>query len=377
MKIHAQRVLLPEGFAYDRTITVENGRITGITAGGQGDVTCHTAVPGLIDEHVHGGLGADVMNGTPEQLLAWLRFLLQNGVTQVLAGVYTSPVETIRHALANLRTVMDMQRLGAGGALLTGVHLEGPFISMDALGAMQGEYVLPPTVENYRMLTEGYEDMIRLVTLSPETTGAGTLIDELNRQGIPVIAGHTAATAEEGRAAFEAGVRGVCHFFNASTPIHHRKPGILTEALLDDRVYCECICDFVHVHPSAVRLIWKNKGAARMIVVSDAVSTTGLPDGVYEDNGIQVRVSHGESRTLDGHLNGGGSTAIEEVRNLISIGIPEADAFVMASATPARHLRVEGGAIQPGARAEIVCLDEENRVLCTVLGARVEKGGRA
>ena len=159
MKIHAQRVLLPEGFAYDRTITVENGRITGITAGGQGDVTCHTAVPGLIDEHVHGGLGADVMNGTPEQLLAWLRFLLQNGVTQVLAGVYTSPVETIRHALANLRTVMDMQRLGAGGALLTGVHLEGPFISMDALGAMQGEYVLPPTVENYRMLTEGYEDM--------------------------------------------------------------------------------------------------------------------------------------------------------------------------------------------------------------------------
>ena len=114
-----------------------------------------------------------------------------------------------------------------------------------------------------------------------------------------------------------------------------------------------------------------------MIVVSDAVSTTGLPDGVYEDNGIQVRVSHGESRTLDGHLNGGGSTAIEEVRNLISIGIPEADAFAMASATPARHLRVEGGAIQPGARAEIVCLDEENRVLCTVLGARVEKGGRA
>lgn len=372
MKITASRVLTPEGFLPNRTIHIENGVVMGVGPREENaDLTCHTCVPGLIDQHVHGGYGADVMASDAEKILNWLRFLLKNGITQVLAGVYTFPIPVMRKAMQVMRDVMDLQSQGAGGARLTGIHLEGPFISHDALGAMDDRYVLAPTIENYEELTRGFEDIIRLITLAPEAN-ADELIGYLTKRGVPILAGHTKATVEEGVHAFEIGVGGICHFFNASTPIHHRKPGILTEGLLNKNIYCECIADFVHVHPKAVELIYRMKGADRMILVSDDVSTTGLPDGEYiEENGTHVIVKNGESRTTDGALNGGSSLSLQDVRNMISIGVPEADAFKMASQTPAAFLRIQGGKIAAGARAEILCLDEHNMPLCTILGSEV------
>lgn len=374
MKITARRVLLPDGFAYDRTVLVENGLIQSIVPAEDGDITCDTLVPGLIDQHLHGGFGADVMHSGPDKLLDWLRFLQRNGCAQLLGGVYTYPVPDMRKALETVRTVMQLQAQGAGGARMTGVHLEGPFISRRAPGAMLVDCILAPTVENWKRVTEGYEDIIRMVTLAPEEPGAEGLIRYLKDKGIAISAGHTAATAEEGRQAFQSGVNCITHFFNASTPIHHRAPGILTEALLDDQVYCECICDFVHVHPSAVQLIHRCKGAARMIIVSDAVFTTGLPDGEYPaGDGITV-VKDGVSRTPKGALTGGGSVQLQEIKNLISVGIPEEDAFRMASRTPAEFLRIPGGRIIPGARAELLCLDQALKPVCTVIGDDITKG---
>ena len=150
MKITARRVLLPEGFAENRTILVRGGVVRGIIPAVAGDVECDTAVPGLIDPHVHGGFSADVMHSGPEPLLEWLRFLQRNGNTQILAGVYTCPVPVMRAALENVREVMRMQAEGAGGTRLTGVHLEGPFISTKAPGAMLTECILAPTPENWR-----------------------------------------------------------------------------------------------------------------------------------------------------------------------------------------------------------------------------------
>ncbi|MBE5776611.1 MAG: hypothetical protein E7326_03820 [Clostridiales bacterium] len=371
MKICARYLLTPEGFLRDRTVHIQDGVITGIGPAVQdADVTCHTCVPGLIDQHVHGGYGADLMASDADKILNWLRFLLKNGVTQVLAGIYTFPIPVMRKAMQVVREVMNLQSEGAGGAMLTGIHLEGPFISHGALGAMDDRYVLAPTVDNYKALSEGFEDIIRLITIAPEED-ADELIGYLTKKGVPILAGHTAATVEEGVHAFELGVGGVCHFFNASTPIHHRKPGILTEGLLNRNVYCECIADFVHVHPKAVELIYRMKGADRMILVSDAVSTTGLPDGEYiEENGTRVIVKNGESRTPEGNLNGGSSLSLQDVRNMIKIGVPRADAFHMASKTPASFLRIAGGRIIPGARAEILCLDENDMPICTVLGTQ-------
>lgn len=374
MKISAKRVLTPEGFLFDKVIHVENGMITGIGAPESADIVCDTAVPGFIDEHLHGGFGADVMHSDEETLLKWLEFLAQNGTTQVLSGVYTAPVPVMRKALETAKNVMEMQKNGAKGARLTGIHLEGPFISKNAPGAMDIDSVIEPTIENYHAIADGYEDIIRLITIAPENEGAHELAEYLAAKGIAVLAGHTAATAEEGEEAFRHGFGGICHFFNASTPIRHRAPGILTEALLEDPVYTECICDFVHVNRQAVKLIYKVKGADRMIVVSDAVSTTGLPDGIYGEGKDATVVKNGESRTLSGNLNGGGCVQLGEIRNLISAGIPEADAYKMASETPAGFLRMPGGRLIPGAKAEIVCLKADGGVSCTVIGNDVYEG---
>lgn len=374
MKITARRVLLPEGFAENRTILIMDGIIRGIVPAIQGDIECDTAVPGLIDQHLHGGFGADVMHSDAEKLLSWLRFLQRSGNTQILAGIYTCPIPVMRAALENVRIAMQRQAEGAGGSILAGVHLEGPFLSPKAPGAMLTDCMLEPTVENWKRLTEGYEDIIRLVTVAPEIPGAHALIRYLASRGIAVSAGHTAATAEEGREAFPEGAGCITHFFNASTPVHHRQPGILTEALLEDRIYCECICDFVHVHPSAVRLIHRCKGPARMIVISDAIFTTGLPDGEYVTEQERIVVREGISRTPEGSLAGGGSVQLKCVRNLISTGIPEADAFQMASRTPAAFLHISGGRIVPGVRAEVLCLSEMLQPLYTIIGTSCLKG---
>ena len=360
MKISADRVLTPTGFLENRTIHLENGRVAGVGPREAGDVVCAVAVPGLIDQHTHGGFGADVMETTPERMLEWLRFLAARGVTQALAGVYTAPIKQMRAALETARQVMRLQRGGADGALLAGVHLEGPFISRRALGAMDAQSVLPPSVAEYRRLTQGYEDMIRLVTLAPEEN-ADALIGYLTAHGVRVQAGHTAATAEEGRHAFVTGVGGVTHFFNASTPIHHRAPGILTAALLDDRAYCECICDLVHVHPDAIRLIYKCKGAERMIIVSDAVFTTGLPDGDYPEEDRVRHIRNGACVLDDGRISGSTYPVAFGMRNLVKIGIPLEQAVMAASRNPARDAGILGhtGTLTPGKRADLVLLKED------------------
>ncbi len=374
MKIAAGKMWTGKGFLDDAVIEIRDGTVVSIGKGREGDIRCDIAAPGFVDQHVHGGFGVSVMHANADEMLSWLGSLLEKGVTAILAGVYTAPFDAMRKAMSAAREVMDRQARGEGGALLAGIHLEGPFISKDALGAMDAASVAEPSVENYEKLTEGYEDIIRLVTIAPEVEGARDLIRYLDGKGIPCLAGHTAATDAQGREAFAAGIRGITHFFNASTPIRHRAPGILAQALVEDDIYCECICDFVHVHETCVKLIYRCKGSARMIVVSDAVETTGLPDGIYEIGGEKSVVKNGESRTLSGSLNGGGMTPIGEVKNLVRAGIPVWDALRMASETPARFLGIRGGEIKEGDQAQIVCLTEDLRPVLTIRGTAAAKG---
>ncbi len=371
MKISANKILTPEGFLPKATIHIENGVIAGIGPYCESaDIRCEIAAPGLIDQHTHGGFGADVMLSGPQALAEWARFMARNGTTKVLASAYTYPIKDMRQAMENVRQAMRLP----GGEVLAGVHLEGPFLSKSAPGAMMPEYILKPSISAYKELVEGYEDLVKLVTIAPEEPGALELAAYLNEHGVRVLAGHTVATCDETKAAFDAGIGGITHFFNAAAPIHHRKPGILTAALLDDRIYCESISDFVHVHPDAVKLIHKCKGARRMILVSDAVFTTGLPDGEYTSNLETYVVKNGQSRTLDGSLAGGGDVLLEEVRKLIGVGIAPEEALWMASQTPADFLRIPGGKIIPGARAEIVCLNEKYEALASIIGEKAYEG---
>lgn len=339
-EIWAKRLLLNGKLTENTGIQwTENGPIPSSGSPGEG-LSAAWVTEGLIDPHLHGGRGFDVMHPTLEGVAQWLDGLLRHGVSEVLPSVYTGPTEVMRQAMAVFHQAMALQAQGElGGARISGIHLEGPFISLNRLGAMDAHYVLPPSVSAYQNIVQGFESMIRLVTLAPEEPGADELIDHLLKNGVQVQAGHTDAQFEQAERAFERGVNGVCHFFNGIRGIHHREPGILTSALLHDEIYAELIADMVHVHPGAAQLICKNKGYEKIILISDAVSTTSLPDGIYWDNGNRVTVSNGESRVEGGSLNGGGVYLLEGARRMVrQAHVPIPQALFMANQSARRYL---------------------------------------
>lgn len=211
-------------------------------------------------------------------------------------------------------------------------------MSPERPGAMPPAALLPPTLAAYQTLVQGYESVIRQVTLAPELPGALELGAALAARGIRVQAGHTDADYETAQRAFSAGFTGLCHTFNACRPLRHRDPGVVAAALLDPNVTTECICDLVHLHPAALQLVYHMKGPEAMIAVSDSVATHGLPDGRYTVAGQDYIVQNGVSRCADGTLDGGGVYLDGAVHNLQSIGIPAQDACLMASTTPAALL---------------------------------------
>lgn len=371
--IGAKRLLTENGWERDRVLEMEDGWITRIASGTAADFSADTVAPGLIDPHLHGGDGFDVMHPTVEGMEAWLVRLAESGVGAVLASPYTGPIEVMRGSLEVIARVMERQKKeGTPGARLLGAHLEGPFISCDRLGAMEERYVLPPSEKACRQLLEGYEPIVREMTLAPEVPGAGEVITLLESMGIRVQAGHCDASWEEGEAAFDSGVGAVCHIFNGARPIRHRDPGFLTAALTRPEVYCEMITDLVHLHPGMVRLVWHCKGPEHVILISDAVTTTNLPDGEYLDNGQIVEVRGGASFVKGGGLNGGGTYLPGAVRNLISLGIPDSQALSAASANAARWLRLEHG-IRPGVPANLTGWDEKMQPLFTLAGGHIHR----
>jgi N-acetylglucosamine-6-phosphate deacetylase len=259
-RISAGKALVDGHWRNECTVHISEGVITDITAGAKERLFADLLVPGLIDNHNHGGYGCSVMTSGTDAYAKWLEHLARKGVTATLAGIYTATVEQMRAAMSITRQVMEMQQCGrVGGSKLLGVHLEGPFLCSEkpGLGAMDKASIQKPSVSAYLTLVQGYESIVREVTLAPELQGSQALIDYLSSRGIRVLAGHTTASYDEGVAAFTGGVSGVCHFFNASAGIRHRDPGLLTAALLRKEVYCEAICDFHHVHPAALELLYR------------------------------------------------------------------------------------------------------------------------
>lgn len=314
----------------DRIAWLENGRNPAA------EKTFAYITPGLVDNHIHGGDGVSVFASDPDEIASWLVKLAEAGTGAVLLAP-SGDKERIRAGLKNIKTVMERQKKGeAGGALLLGAHLEGPFISAKRPGAM--ETVIPPSAETYRTITDGYEDVVRLMTLAPENEGAAEVIAFLKEKGVRVQAGHTDCSYEDALTAFAAGVGSICHTFNAARPIHHREPGILSAALTDPEIYCEMIGDLAHLHPGTIRLLRHCKGRERLMLVSDAVVTTHLPDGIYG----RVEVKNGINRVKElGCLSGGGCYTAKSVKNLVEIGLDFSDAVMAAAVNPARYLGLD------------------------------------
>ena len=328
-------------------------------------------VPGFIDEHIHGASGSDGMDGTVENISVIANAVLKEGTTGFLVTTMTQSVENITKALGAVKDYM-----GGGyesGAEVLGVHLEGPFISLKHVGAQPAEHVQTPSVKAFKVYDKASGGNIKIVTLAPEVDGSAELIPYLKERKIVASIGHTDATFEQVESARELGATNITHTYNAQTPLHHRKAGVVGAAMLDDKIACELICDTIHVSVPAMKLLVKNKPHDKLILITDSMRAKHLPDGVSELGGQTVIVKGGEARLENGALAGSVLKMNVAVKNMVEkVGVDFCTAVDFATANPAKALGVydERGSIAVGKRADFTVLDKDFNVLATYVGGR-------
>ncbi len=322
-------------------------------------------LPGFIDLHVHGGGGADVMDGNGA-IDTVARLHARHGTTSLLATTMTAPRKDIEVALADVGRAMHERP--AGAARVLGVHLEGPFISPGRLGA-QPSFARIGSVEELSALHA--LAAIRVLTLAPEMAGHLDFIRQLKIAGIIPQVGHSNGSYEDGVAALEAGAGGFTHLFNAMSELHHRKPGMVGAALAHAE-YAEIIPDLLHVHPGAIRTALR--AIPKLYCVTDSTSGAGMPDGPYHLGSQTVTKCMGGVRLADGTLAGSVLTMDQAFRNLVSIGIAPRNAIRHVSTNPADYLgEHQRGRLQRGAYADIVVMSPELQLTHTfVEGESIE-----
>ena len=260
---------------------------------------------------------------------------------------------------------------GAPGADIAGAHMEGPFLGAAYPGAQKAGANLAPTRENYARLTEGAQDVVRLLTLAPENPGARDLIAALAARGVAVSAGHTDAKYEQIREAMESGLTQMTHLYNCMSPLHHRAPGAVGAALTLEGLSSQVIADGIHLHPAAVKLAVR--ACCRVLLITDAMEAADMPDGDYDLGGQKVFVRGGAARLAAGNLAGSTLTLERGVRNAMRFaGISLEQAAVMASANVADALGLaDRGRIRPGLRADLCLLDAAGEVRMTLVAGKI------
>jgi N-acetylglucosamine-6-phosphate deacetylase len=372
----------------DGVVIVEDSRIAKVGRHGQVSIPTNaatidhrdaTVIPGMIDQHIHGAAGRDLMDATPEAVAAVGRFLARHGTTAFVATTVSAPIETIKKASRGLAEVIRAQEEpnetpeGAPSARPLGIHFEGPFLSPAKRGAHPARDLQPASVAALKEFLEAAGGTALMLTLAPELEGGIELLKFACQRGLRVGIGHSNATFDEAEVAINAGATHATHTFNAMRSFSHRDPGIVGAVLTDDRVPAEVICDGVHVDPAAVRLLVRVKGPAGVILVTDSVSGAGMPDGEYRVGDITVRLSGGVLRTAEGNLAGSTLTLDVALRNLMRVsGFDFRNCLRAVTLNPARLLGIEGrrGVIASGAEADLAVLDADYQVTQTYVRGR-------
>lgn len=383
----AAALITPLGPLDHPLLFVDHGRI--VEAGPQSarscpagvspiDLGCDFIAPGYLDLHIHGSAGYDVM-GAPEALAAIERSLARHGVTGYLPTTVTAPLEVTLRALERLADAVEAGELrhrtktgettSSNRAQPLGIHLEGPFISHARRGVHSSEHLLPAKIETFERFWQAARGRIRMMTIAPEIEGALELITAAAARGVCVSLGHSDADFAAAERAISAGARHATHVFNAMRPLGHRDPGIAGAVLADPRVTVDLIADGIHLDPAIVKLIALAKGPEQTVLITDAISATGMPDGRYPLGSMEVDVKNGRCES-GGRLAGSVLTMDRAVRNLARFAewnLPQAVAA--ASRNPARVLGSNNkGVLAPGADADFIVLDAQGNVLRTFVG---------
>ncbi len=329
-------------------------------------------LPGFIDEHIHGAGGSDAMDGNTKDLAIIAETVAKEGTTSFLATTMTQSKENILKAMRAVKEYREAA--GEQGARIAGVHLEGPFIAAAHKGAQPLEYVAAPDAKTFDEYNAACGNAIKIITLAPETDGALDFIRHIVAQGTVVSIGHTGAKYAEVKAAMEAGATNATHTYNAQSPLHHREIGVVGSALLLEDLYCELICDTIHVSVPAMQLLVKNKRADKLALITDAMRAKGLADGVSELGGQTVYVKGGEARLADGTLAGSVLRMNRALQNMVEkVGVPLTQAVDYCTINPARTLKMENeaGSIAEGKRADFAVLNDKFDVLYTVRDGKI------
>jgi N-acetylglucosamine-6-phosphate deacetylase len=329
--------------------------------------------PGYVDIHVHGGAGYDVMQSNESERERFERFLLQHGVTSYCPTTVAAPLESTLTALEFLADAVESGgTAGRDRASPLGIHLEGPFLSHARRGVHPEENLLTPSVRIFNQLWEASRAHVSLMTIAPELDNAAEVITEAVRRGVCVSLGHSDADLAPARAAIAHGARHATHTFNAMRPLDHRRPGLLGEILTNPQVTADVIADGIHVDPAIVRLLVNTKGPENLVLITDAISATGMPDGRYRLGSFKVEVRNGRCES-NGKLAGSTLTMDRAVRNLMEFA--ECGLQSPLRAATLNPARVAGagkkGILEPGADADMIALTPDGRVRATIIGGRI------
>lgn len=324
-------------------------------------------LPGLVDSHIHGAVGCDTMDATPEALRKIGDYLLSEGTTAWQPTTVTSSIEAICDALRNVKACMDMEDT----ARVIGCFIEGPYITAAHKGAHPEDLIRPLSKEEVELMLQA--GPVSVLIVAPEKEGVEEFIAWAKERGIRISLGHSGASYETSCRAIHAGADTVVHTYCGMSGLHHREPHLLGAALVQDAVYAELIADGIHVQGPAMQVLLRCKPKDKVLLVSDAIQATGLPDGEYMLGVLPITVKDGVSRIPNGSLAGSTATLLQEVRRLVcELGEKPLDAVRMASLNPSRRLGLdkEIGSIARGKKADFIVVDREYKLRETWLNGK-------
>lgn len=323
--------------------------------------------PGLIDIHIHGNMGRDVMNGDEESIFTISKSISRQGVTSFLPTTMTMDEESIKKALDTIKYLMNKD---IEGARVLGAHLEGPFINVDYKGAQNPKFIVSPSYN----LIEEYKDVIKVITYAPETDSNFEFTKKIRRNtNIVLSIGHSRAKFEEAKGAINLGANNITHMFNGMSGLNHRDPGVVGAALTTD-VFCEVIADEIHILKDLFEFILKNKGEDKIILITDSIEAGGLEPGEYSLGGQKVIVKDNQARLESGSLAGSVMPLNKMVYNFMNnTDLDIRRVIKLASLNPAKSLNIDDkkGSLEIGKDSDIAIFDKDINCYMTISDGKV------
>jgi len=373
-------------------LVIEDGRITDVGTehavkvprrAERIDASGKILAPGFIDVHTHGAVGKTTQESY-EAIDEVSKYFAKCGTT----GFFSTTFGSLEEIMEGARVAKDAIEKGLGGAQALGLHLEGPYLNPRKPGAGDPKTFRHPSIEEFEKIQQESGKAVKLVSIAPEIDGALEFIEYVTKRGIVAAIGHSYATYEEVLAGIKAGISHVCHTYNAQRELHHREPGVVGAALCEERLMCELIADSYHVHPAAMKVLWRTQGTDHIDLITDSTTPAGLPEGEYDFLGLKVIVKGGKcviprppvSSALEGTpeaeketLAGSMATMNGDVRNMVKlVGVTLQDAIKMATINPAREFGFDNkGRLERGKDADVILIDEDANIYMTIVDGKI------